>query len=102
MEPAVNLTQPAPCHVRVNLRGVDLRVTEHLLDHAQVRAVLQKMRGKAMTQHVRRNIPLNARAIQPPPQILPHDLTTEGPTALGEKNIGRRFGRDEFKSRRAE
>ena len=41
--------------MRVNLRRADVRVAEQFLDHAQVRAVLEQMRGEAVPQHVRRD-----------------------------------------------
>ena len=35
-------------HVRVNLRGADVRVTEHGLNRAQVGTVVQQVRGERM------------------------------------------------------
>ena len=39
--------------VRINLRGADIRMAEHLLNRADLRAMRQQMRRKAMPQHVR-------------------------------------------------
>ena len=43
----INVLQ-VPLHdVRVNLRRRDIRMTQHLLDGPQIRAVFQQMRGEA-------------------------------------------------------
>ena len=65
MELMMHRFQPLLIHVRVNLRGRNIRVAEHLLDDAQVRAVPEQMRGEAMPQQMRINVrlkPRNARA----------------------------------------
>ena len=46
--------QPFLQHMGVNLRGGDVGVAEQLLHGAQVGAVLQKVAGKGVAQHVRR------------------------------------------------
>ena len=45
-----------PGDVRVNLRRADVRVPEQFLDHAQVRAALEQVRGEAVPQHVRSDV----------------------------------------------
>jgi hypothetical protein len=65
MKTPMHFPQPAARHVRVNLRRVDLRMAEQFLDDSQVRSVLQQMRGKAMPQHVRRDVALDATSLDP-------------------------------------
>ena len=40
-------------NVRVDLRRRDVRVAQHFLDYAQISAVVQQMRGKAVSQQMR-------------------------------------------------
>lgn len=58
----MHLPQTVFRNVRINLRRADARVSEQFLNHPQIRAVLQQMRGKTMPQHVRRDVALNAGA----------------------------------------
>ena len=39
-------------HVCVDLRGGDIRMAEKLLDDAQIRAVVQEVRGEGMAEDV--------------------------------------------------
>src|ERR1039457_4310867 len=48
----IHVLQPVECQVRVDLGGRDIRMTEYGLHRAQVRAVLDHMRGATMAQHV--------------------------------------------------
>src|SRR6516165_440522 len=41
-------------HMRVDLRGRDVGVAEQRLDDAQIGAVMQKVAGEGMSQHMRR------------------------------------------------
>ena len=41
-------------NVRINLRRADVRMSEEFLQHAQVHARLQAMRGKAVPERMRR------------------------------------------------
>src|ERR1700733_8856289 len=50
---AINLLEPLFHHVRVNLRGSNIGMTEHHLHRAQISAAIQKVRCKTMTEHVR-------------------------------------------------
>src|SRR3546814_10511806 len=43
-------------HVGVDLRGRDVGVAQHLLQRAQVGAVVQQMAGEGVAQHVRRHL----------------------------------------------
>ena len=56
MKLPVNIPQPVTGDVRVNFCRADARVAEQFLNHAQVRAVFQQMRRKAVPQHVRSNV----------------------------------------------
>ena len=52
MEPLVNLPQALVVHVRINLRGPHIDVTQHLLDTPKIRAAAEQMRGKTVTERV--------------------------------------------------
>ena len=52
---AVDLGEAARVDVRVDLRRADVRMAEHLLDGADVRAVLEQVRGEAVAEDVRRD-----------------------------------------------
>ena len=47
------LLEPRLIDVRVDLRGRDIGMAKHFLDHTQISAVVQQMRGKAVAQQVR-------------------------------------------------
>ena len=49
----VDAAQPATVHVAVDLRRRERAVPEQLLDHAQVGAALEEVRGERVTQAVR-------------------------------------------------
>lgn len=72
MKLPVDIPQPVPGDMRVNLRRADIRVPQQFLDHPQIRAVLQQMRREAMTQHVRSDVARDTRApnaiLDPQPQ----------------------------------
>ena len=44
--------EPLPVDVRVDLRGGDVRVTEHRLHRAEIGAALEEMGGEAVSQRV--------------------------------------------------
>ena len=56
MEFLVDLLQTLSCDMGVDLCGRDARVAQQLLDHPKIGPVLQQVRGKAVAQHVRRDI----------------------------------------------
>ena len=60
MESSMHLAQPISRHVRINLRRADTGVAEQFLNHAQVRSVIQQVRGKTVPQHMRGDIARNA------------------------------------------
>ena len=43
-------------NVRIDLRGGNVRMAEHFLNGAQIRAVFQQVHGKGMAQRVRRDV----------------------------------------------
>ena len=49
----IYLLQPFLQHVRVNLGRGDITVTQHELNRSQIRAALQKVRGKRMPDQMR-------------------------------------------------
>ena len=53
MKTRMDRTQAALVYVRVDLRGGNIGMSQHLLDHAQWRAVGQQMTGKRMAQGMR-------------------------------------------------
>ena len=55
MRPCVDLPDALARQVRVQLRGGDAGMAQQLLDHAQVRAALEQVRGETMPQRVRRH-----------------------------------------------
>ena len=50
----MQLLQPLPRHMRINLRSGNIRMPQQHLHHAQVRAVIEQMRGEGVAQSVRR------------------------------------------------
>ena len=75
MKFSMNIPQAVAGDMRVNLGGADTGVPQQLLDHPQICAMLQQMRRKTMTQHVRCDVPFNPRAkhaiLNPEPQGYP-------------------------------
>ena len=67
----MDVPQAVPGNVRVNLRSADACVAKQFLDDAQIRAVFQQVRGETVTQHVRADIPPNARPSRPILDALP-------------------------------
>src|SRR5574342_47907 len=73
----VDLPEPLPGHLGIDLRCGDVGVAEHGLDRAEVGAVVQEMRRKRVTQGVRRDRDGDARLscveFYPFPEHLPRD-----------------------------
>ena len=57
----INLLQALLDHVRVNLSRGNIRVAQHELDRAEVRTPFQQVRGKTVTQLMRREAPAQAQ-----------------------------------------
>ena len=49
--------------LRIDLRGGDIAVAEHLLQGMQVRAVFEQMGRKAVTQRMRRDLLVDLRGL---------------------------------------
>jgi hypothetical protein len=55
------IAESRPHHVSINLRGRNIRMSQHDLYATQVRTVLQQMGSKTVPQNVRRQPAENAR-----------------------------------------
>jgi len=65
MKLPMNVPQPVPRHMRINLRRADIRMAEQFLDDTQIRPMLQQMRRKTVPQHVRSDVPRHSRTPHP-------------------------------------
>ena len=81
MELPVHITQSLAADVRVNLRRADAGVAKQFLDHAQIGAVLEQVRGEAVTEHVWRDVLTDARQSHAPLDPQPHRCVREGGAA---------------------
>lgn len=59
MRGVVDFGQMLKIQVGIDLSGSDMRMSEHLLNRAQITAGLQQVRGKRMPQNVRMHILLD-------------------------------------------
>lgn len=100
MKLPMDVTQTVAGDMGVNFRGADVRVAEQFLDHAQVCAMLQQVRGKAMAQHVWRDVARHPGTFYAGLDVRPHRDGSERAAAIGEKNIRRRTRFHEFRSPR--
>src|SRR6478609_396625 len=78
-EALVHGAQVPARHVRVNLGRSDVRVPQHGLHGAQVRAALDEVRGERVPQLVRRDPLANPRGHGVAPEQLPEPLSGHGP-----------------------
>src|SRR5262245_47689086 len=81
MESLVQLLQARPRDVCVDLRRRDVRVAEHHLHAAQVRAVLEEVRREGMPQDVRRDVRLDPRLARVAGDLHPERLPRHRPPA---------------------
>jgi hypothetical protein len=65
MKPLVDFAQPAAGHVGIDFCGAYAGVPEQLLDHSEVRPVIQQVRGETVAQHVRRYVTANSSPSHP-------------------------------------
>ena len=71
----IHTLQPVERNVRVNLRGRNVGVPENSLHGAQIRSVLDHVRGATVPQHVRAGVtPALRRRFDHLPHSLPRDL----------------------------
>jgi len=87
---SVHFAQSVPGHMSINLGRADIRVTKQLLNNSQVSAVLQQMSRKTMSQHMRRDVPLNPGPADPLLYAQPHRHCGEWRPAFGQEQISRR------------
>jgi hypothetical protein len=85
VETAVDLAQTLSVQMGVNFGGADAGVAEEFLDDAQVRAVFEEVGGKAVAQHVRGDVPPEARPRGAALDPLPEGHGGEGSAAPGEE-----------------
>ena len=83
MVSGVNDLEPFARNVGINLGGGNVAVPEQHLDDAQIRAVIEKMSRKCMSQRVGRDVSRDPRAfgvaLDEMPERLPsHRATTSG------------------------
>src|SRR5262245_44020565 len=90
MKLLMHLAQPISHHVRINLGRADAGMSEQLLNHPQVRVVVQQMRGKTWPQHMGRDIARNACKTRALFDAKPEGDAGERSSTSGEKYIGRR------------
>src|SRR4051812_29262175 len=90
VEPVMHRLEPLLIDMRVDLRGGDIRMPEHLLDDAQVGAVAQQVRGKRMPQQVRVNVDAHARELRDFFYNLPDAHRGESRAARGEEDLAAR------------
>ena len=88
MKLIVRLPQAAAGYMSINLGRADGRMPEQFLDDAQVRAILQQVCGKAVSQHMRRDVSANAGAANSLFDPKPKCYRGERGAATGEKDIG--------------
>src|SRR5438128_8775656 len=84
--------EPLLIDMGVDLGGCDARVTQHLLDRAQIGPAAQQMSGEGMPQHVGRHILADCRPLSVLFQTTPEQISVHRrPAWLNEKPIGARL-----------
>src|SRR5690606_6779343 len=81
----MQLPQPFSRHMSVYLRGGNIGVSQQKLHHAQVGAVIQKMRCKGMAQHMRREWGVYGSLERIAAHQLPKGLTRHGGTSCSDE-----------------
>ena len=79
------IAKSRPHHVGINLRGRNVRVSQHDLYATQVRSVFQQMGRKTVPQNVRRQVPENARLFTMDSQQFPKCLPRKATAARRHK-----------------
>src|SRR5678815_1628221 len=82
-----NFAESAPGHVRVDLRGGDVGVSQHDLDAAEVRAAFHQMRGKTVPDDVGRQPAENSYTMSMVPEQGPEGLPRHRRTPGGHEQI---------------
>src|SRR6185312_1767039 len=88
---AVCLLEVSGDHMRINLGGLDISVTEHRLQATQIGAALEQMGGETMPQQVGIQSAWNTRGAAQITNERPHRLAGERASAPAEKekSLGR-------------
>ena len=89
MEAVVHLAQSLTGDVRVHLSGADTGMTEKFLNHAQVGAVLEQVRGETVPQHVWCDVALDASQVAPFLDARPQCHCSKCRASAREKYIAR-------------
>ena len=84
----INLLQPLLQNVRIDLRGRNITVPEHKLDRAQISSPFEKMRGKRVPDHMRRQGSRKACLTPVAGQDLPKPYARQGLPLAVEKQEG--------------
>src|SRR6266567_1923625 len=87
MKLIIELLQPRPRNMRVDLRRGDVRMAKHQLDGSEVRSVLQKMRGEGVPQHMGRDMRLDPGLPRVFDDLHPERLAGHRPAAIGQKKM---------------
>ena len=95
MKPIVGVAEVLAAHMGVDFRCADARVPQQFLDHPKVRPVLQQMRGKAVTKHVRGYRTFDPAAVDPSLDPQPEGDGGKGSPAAGQEDGRRGSGGDE-------
>ncbi len=81
----VNRFEPGLVDMRINLRGRDVGMSQHFLDDAQRRSVLEQMARKRMPQGVRAYVLFNSCFTRIMLYEFPYALPAEPASAPGKK-----------------
>src|SRR5579859_3442857 len=92
MEAVMRVFQAALIDMGVDLRRRNIRVAEHLLDDAQVAAVIEQMAGEAVPQRVRRDVFRDAGAARIFLDEHPDGFSTERLAARRDKHLAETVG----------
>src|SRR5215472_15599867 len=93
--------KPGAIDVRVDLRGGQIGVPEHLLNRPQVGAPFDEVRGERMAQLVRRRQSAQAGFERVALQQLPKSLAGEWPSAIGDEKGARVAAAQKLRARAA-
>ncbi len=89
MRTAVYFLQTFSINRGVNRCGVEVGMPKHFLNTAQVRATVDQVGGKGVTQEMGRHCDGNATLDTQPAQTLVNGVATEGPAPLTQKQVTR-------------
>ena len=85
----MDLAQSLPGYMSIDFCGADAGMAEQFLNDTQVSAVLQQMGGKAVAQHVGRDVPFDAGSADSPFDAQPKGHCGKWPATIVEEDIGR-------------